>query len=119
MSSAAKIVFGFFLILQLILDPFALTNKLLPLEDSDLNKCLVAWPWALLHSNHVIMSAEKACAALQFTLSLFKPIRNNLKGTGDKILQQKEVYTSLVMLQQQPSSEFPVRMLSCNQHSSR
>lgn len=79
--------------MQLILDPFALTNKLLPLKDSDLNNCLVAWPWALLHSNHVIMSAEKACAALQFTLSLFKPIRNNFKGTGDKILQQKEVCT--------------------------
>lgn len=92
MSSAAKI--GFLKTLQLILDPFALTNKLLPLKDLDLNKCLVAWPWALLHSNHVIMSAEKACAALQFTLSLFKPIRNNFKGTGDKILQQKEVCTS-------------------------
>lgn len=108
----------FFLILQLILHPFALTNKLLPLKDSDLNNCLVAWPWALLHSNHVIMPAEKACAALQFTLSLFKPIRNNFKGTGDKILQQKEVCTRLVRLQQQPGSGFPVRMLKCNQHSS-
>lgn len=70
MSSAAKTGFFFFLILQLILDPFALTNKLLPLKDLDFSHCLVAWPWALLHSNHVIMSAEKACAALQFTLSL-------------------------------------------------
>lgn len=87
MSSAAKT--GLFKILQLILDPFALTNKLLPLKDLDLNNCLVAWPWALLHSNHVIMSAEKACVALQFTLSLFKPIRNNFKGTGDKILPTK------------------------------
>lgn len=48
------------------------------------------------------MSAEKDCAALQFTLSFFKPIMNNFKRTGNKVLELKEeVCTGLVQLQLQ------------------